>query len=311
LSGALKDSDTLNAIFNEVTDIEREEDNYFVTKTGDDRRRAIHHLNTAADLTVGYVNVPGGARGTVIALTSRLCRRIASAPGELQYVRLRVSLRDRAKNLFSVTDIASPIGFALNEDILETTEFRLNERRSYPPSILSRATGHEVTLNGVYYFLIRSKGHQLASQHQTFRKARNLEKDIWEGYISFPDGENRAAERAARNSAGMIIYQWRELANEKKNAKLDDFLAYATFRSSKPRIGAYVVAALAIGGVGGAMLNIALSVVRVGFDWMEWARPAAWAANASGALLLIFVAAVSLAVRRLWNLIRKALAKSP
>ncbi|MCV5598337.1 hypothetical protein OFN66_32140, partial [Escherichia coli] len=69
----------------------------------------------------------------------------------------------------------------------------------------------------------------------------------------------------------MIIYQWRAIAKDEK--PLDDFIAYASFRIVQAKIPAYLIAILAIGGVGGALLSVGIS----GLHWicgeMGWPKP--------------------------------------
>lgn len=263
LSNALKDGDTLNAVFNEVAAIEREADEHFIVKT-DTGRRIIHHVDPARDISILPVPIPGRPCGTTITLKSALCARINDPTNRAaqHYVRLRIFLHGDAQNLFTTDDGATSLGLSLTQDTLETTEFRLNERRSFPHVILERAAKGQVRLCSVHYFLIRSKDHHLGSQHQNFRKVRHLEPDIWTSYLLVGQPAPRGWTRKPR-ADGMIIYQWRAIARKDKVTNepvfLDDFIAYASFRIAKDKILAYFVAALAIGGVGSALLNVGLS----------------------------------------------------
>lgn len=274
LSNALKEADTLNAVFNEVAAIEREADEHFIIKT-DTSRRIIHHVDPARDISVLPVPIPGRPCGTTITLKSALCARINDQKNRApqHYVRLRIFLHGDAQNLFTTEDGATSLGLSLTQDMLETTEFRLNERRSFPHVILERAAEGQVRLESVHYFLIRSKDHQLGSQHQNFRKVRHLEPDIWTSYLLVGQPTPRKWSRKPR-ADGMIIYQWRAIARKDKATNqpvyLDDFIAYASFRIAKDKILAYFVAALAIGGVGSALLNVGLSGLARFLKIFEW-----------------------------------------
>jgi hypothetical protein len=260
LSNALKDGETLNAVFNEVSILQREEDNYFFIKTKSDTPRIIHQFHTENDVAVNSVNVPGSPQGTIIALKNSICERISDPKNcrSEHYIRLRIFLKGEARNLFTTEDRAASVGLSLTQDILETTEFRLNERRSYPADILQRAAQGSFVLDSIHYFLIRDRGYQLSSQHQTFRKVRHLEYDIWTTYLEV--GQPAKHKRLkSQSTGGMAIYQWREIASIGK--EIDDFIAYASFRTVRPRIAAYLVAILAIGGVGSAVLNCTLSLI--------------------------------------------------
>jgi hypothetical protein len=258
LSGALKDADTLNAVFNEVAEIDGEADDHFMVKTASGMRK-IHHVDVQREVQLTPMNSPGRGQGTVIALNSDLCARIAGDGdhnGE-HYVRLRIFLRGEARSLFTTEDQTRGVGLSLLQDVLETTEFRLNESRSYPPSMLERASRGRVRLASVHYFLIRSRDFQIGSQHATFRKVRNLEDDIWDGYLAV--GQPSSAGRRPKLGEGMIIYQWREIAEKGKS--LDDFIAYASFRTARPKIPAFLIAIVAIGGLGSAILNMTTNLI--------------------------------------------------
>jgi hypothetical protein len=302
LSNVLKDADTLNAVFNEVVQIEREEDSYFITSGSSAGFRVIHLIDPTNDIAINAVNVSGHGIGTIIALNSGLCDRIrnAQSAGSEQYVRLRIFLRGPVRNLFTNEDTTPGVGLALTQDVMETTEFRLNERRSYPSEVLRRATRGQVILQSVHYFLIRSKNYQLGSQHQNFRKVRYLEHDIWNSYIAVGQPRRRTGMTRAD---GMIIYQWREVAKEGES--LDDFIAYASFRMVRPKILAYLVAILAIGGVGGAILNVGIAALGRTFDWAGWARPSEGYANLWAGVALGILALLPMGVARVRQWWRK------
>lgn len=303
LSNALKDADTLNAVFNEVASVTRDEDDHFVIDTGK-AERIIHLLKPSKDIALHEVNVPGRSRGTLIALNSRLCSRIRAAQhiADEHYVRIRIYLHGDARSLFTTEDATPGLGLTLSQDVMETTEFRLNERRSYPPEILRRASLGRVNLRSVHYFLIRRKDFQLGSQHQNFRKVRYLEPDIWKSYLGVGQPAKRAARKSTQRAEGMIIYQWREMADD--DSGLDDFIAYASFRMVRPKILAYLIAILAIGGVGSAILNITLALFAKGFATMSWSSPGQGIANiyAGGVLGILAILPMGFdRVRRWWK----------
>ena len=289
LSNALKDADTLNAVFNQVAVIQHDADEHFIVATDSDRQRVIHHIEPSRDLAISPVTVPGRGRGTIVALNTALCDRIRNAAHSQHehYVRLRIFLRGEARSLFTAEESAPGVGLSLTQDVLETTEFRLNERRSYPPPILQSSMRGQVRLKSVYYFLIRSKNHQLGSQHQNFRKVRNLEPDIWTSYIRVGQPASRRWRRKPR-ADGMIIYQWRAI--EKDGKSLDDFIAYASFRRAQAKILAYLVAILAIGGVGSALLNFGIWGLKEAYESVGWAEPNDGVSNLAVGGLLAFLA---------------------
>lgn len=289
LSNALKDPDTLNAVFNQVAVIQHDADQHFIIATDPGKQRVIHHIDPLRDLAIGPVTVPGRGGGTTVALNTAFCDRIRDPAhsGHEHYVRLRVFLRGEARNLFTTEESAPGVGLSLTQDVLETTEFRLNERRSYPPPILQSSMRGHVKLKSVYYFLIRSKNHQLGSQHQNFRKVRNLEPDIWTSYLQVGQPPTPRWRRKPR-AEGMIIYQWR--ATDRQDKPLDDFIAYASFRRSQAKILAYLVAILAIGGVGSALLNVGIGLMHEIYAGLGWAKPKDGFSNLIVGALLAFLA---------------------
>lgn len=293
LSTALKDADTLNAVFNDVATLIREDDRDFTVMTATSTR-VIHHVDVESDLAVSAINIPGDKQGTIVALKSRICGEIAGDADPLRehYVRLRIFLQDDARNLFTTEDNTAGVGLSLSQDVLETTEFRLNERRSYPPSILQRATAGAVRLASVHYFLIRRKEFQLSSQHTNFRKIRYLEHDIWTNYLNV--GHDPARTERNKLADGMIIYQWREVAEGDKS--LDDFIAYASFRTARPRILAYFIAILAIGGVGSAAFGVMSAMLSATFLAIGWSKPSDGYLAALAGLVLAMVALLPMTV---------------
>ena len=301
LSGALKDIETLNAVFNEVSTLVRDKDRYFVVTAKPDKLRAIYKINVSQDISIDPINVPGKSAGTIVALNNCLCSDIVKAgkSHKEHYIRLRVFLEGPAQNLFSTEDRAASVGLALTQDILETTEFRLNERRSFPPDVLQRTADGQFFLESVHYFLIRSRDFQLSSQHQNFRKVRRLEDEIWSSYLSVGKPALRMRNRPVE---GMTIYQWRELAGGEKS--IDDFIAYASFRTGKPRIWTYFIAILAIGGIGSAILNVVLSGLARSFHAAGFHQPSPGYANLYAGLLLTAFALTPMAVawiNRAWK----------
>tara|TARA_R110002051_G_scaffold103257_1_gene175028 strand:+ start:198 stop:1292 length:1095 start_codon:yes stop_codon:yes gene_type:complete len=261
LSGVMKDESTLKAVFNDVAEVLREEDDFFVISLADGiENLAIHHIDVSKDISLEPVNVPGRSAGTTLTFKSSLCSRLQGPIGAQPYLRLRIHLGGPARNLFTTEDRAPGLGLALARGVVETTEFRLNERRSFPPDIFRRANSGRIILKSVHYFLIRSKRFQLGSQHQNFRKLRHLEGDIWKGYLAV--GRTPASRASERRASEMIIYQWRAMA--KDGGALDDFIAHASFSALRHQVPLYLMAALAIGGLGSAVLNITLALVDIG-----------------------------------------------
>ena len=308
LSTSLTDPDTLNAVFNDVSEIKSEGDDHFVVEI-DGSDRVVHRIDVGEDLSIQPISNIGGPDGSIIALKNVLCQRLntTSTISRQHYIRIRIFLHDQAQNLFTTEDGATSLGLSLTQDVLETTEFRLNERRSYPHEILKRSKDRHINLRSVHYFLIRSKNHQLGSQHQNFRKIRHLEPDIWTSYLQI--GQPPRGKFARKPQAdGMIIYQWRALAKngpECDREGLDDFIAYASFRIARDKILAYVVAVLAIGGVGSALLNVGLAALKAFAEWMSWAPIGSGKSNLAVGTILALLALAPMGFAKLMRWLGK------
>jgi hypothetical protein len=150
--------------------------------------------------------------------------------------------------------------------------------------------------------LIRGKNHQLGSQHQNFRKVRYLEPDIWTTYLSVGQPSKQRLGQKAR-ADGMIIYQWRDVADSGKS--LDDFIAYASFRVVQAKILAYLVAILAIGGVGGAVLNVGIACLHKVDGLFGWRPPGLGLSSFYTGIALGLLALLPMGIAKLQQSMRK------
>ena len=102
----------------------------------------------------------------------------------------------------------------------------------------------------------------------------------------------------SRLGEGMIIYQWREIAEAGKS--LDDFIAYASFRTARPKIAAFLIAIVAIGGLGSAILNITTNLIASLGGTFGW-EPGQLILNAVAAALLAAFVGLPMAVSAVRN----------
>lgn len=287
LSQVLKDPDALNAVFNAVVTIDSETDRSFETSTDRGPHLTIHRVDIGHDLILepqAGAAPPGGTRLVFTEALSRRLRRTPATAGERpHYLRFRIRFPAGVKEIFSETIAASESFLSPSIDLLELTEFRLNEKRSYPPSIAGLAAGKDFNLRAVHYFLIRDVKNQLVAQHSPNHRIRRLEEKIWANYlagaISLP-----GAQRTYRTER-MLIYHWRDKAKETVNTplavsdapetsvegqglsvtseppSLEDFSAFASFRRPSPNLPFYAIGAILLGAVGSATATVVAAMV--------------------------------------------------
>ncbi|OAG75632.1 hypothetical protein Amal_03185 [Acetobacter malorum] len=267
LGKSLKEGDTLNAVFNDVYNINKEFDGYFlVSKAGSSNigKKIIYEINVDNCIELSEVSIGGGSRGTILSISCKFIKFMKESDVKdhnniKKYIRLRIFLDKNSKNIFTSDDKSSDIGFSISQNLTEVTEFRFNERRSYPPDVLKRSfSGKQFNIKSIYYFLIRNKGYTLKSQHQNFKKIRFLEPGIWDIYASC----GNTKRKILRLNQSMMIYQWRMSAVEGSDG-IEDFTAYASFERSRLKFISYIVVLLAFGGVGGAVLNILVDYMKI------------------------------------------------
>ncbi|RDW13784.1 hypothetical protein DIE28_06220 [Paracoccus thiocyanatus] len=100
-------------------------------------------------------------------------------------------------------------------------------------------------------------------QHKPFRKVRRLEGKLWRHYLLGNGGERRVAEYE-RLADRMVIYHWREDAQDKR--PVEDFVAFASFRASARNIWLYLLIAVLLGAVG-STLSAGMSNI---FKWLDY-----------------------------------------
>lgn len=263
LAPILKNQETLKAVFNDIVKIHSTSDNnYTVKKTKNNNwSRRIWYIE---EDDLGIENVNGdGKHGVIITIKGSLFNRYNNIPDNAtnsadfkEYIRMRISLNDNGNCRFCITEIKSnTFGAVALQPKQEVIEFRLNERRSYPEEIETRAENGRIIINSVNYFLITNIDNQITTQHTKFKRVRQLEMSLWSAYIlGRKNDSDNDTKREAENfisedltSKKLSTYQWKNKSDivecknksdivEKKTIGLEDFNAYATFASSENKI---------------------------------------------------------------------------
>ena len=268
LSQVLKFGQTLDAVFNSVISLGDQGDRYYKTTDAGRHFTTIYSIEFGAnsDVRVEYLENDDGSTGSLIVFTETLCNRIRQQQAEgclNSYIRFRLHLKGPASELFSQeVDVNDQFTVPLIGR-LELTEFRLNEKRSYPSRIAELAREGQFHVTQIHYFLIRDLRHELTMQHKPFRKVRRLEGKLWRHYLLGNGGERRVAEYE-RLADRMVIYHWREDAQDKR--PVEDFVAFASFRASARNIWLYLLIAVLLGAVGSTLATGMSNILK----WMDY-----------------------------------------
>lgn len=252
LSVPLMSSNTLNAVFNDVVTLGPQTDTYYQATL---RRGDTFSIFRIDPEDVEFEDWEAdNSPGTRIVFTEKFCAKLASTSTEKCYLRFRLALVGPTCDLFS-SEVQS--GDKLLQAVvekLELTEFRLNERRSYPHRVAQVADGHDFKITVIHYFLIRDLSHQLLEQHAPFKKVRRLEPDIWTSYLSRGDSARTSAIKPSLVSR-FVIYHWKSSGRESAEG-VEDFIAFASFRTSTAGLLVYAFGILLLGAAGDLLADI-------------------------------------------------------
>ncbi|WP_157755672.1 hypothetical protein [Neomegalonema perideroedes] len=288
ISQVLKFGQTLDAVFNSVISLGDQGDRYYKTTNAGRHFTTIYSIDFSVDgdVHVEYIQNDDQSTGSLIIFTEKLCGRIRKQQAEgclNSYIRFRLYLKGPASEVFSQEiDVNDHFTVPLIGR-LELTEFRLNEKRSYPSSIAEIARKGQFNVAQIHYFLIRDLRHELTMQHKPFRKVRRLEGKLWRHYL-LDNGDERRVAEYERLADRMVIYHWREDAQDK--SPVEDFVAFASFRASARNIWVYLLIAVLLGAVGSSLATGVANILK----WRDYdVGPPGW----EGWLMLIVLFGVA------------------
>jgi hypothetical protein len=312
LSLLMEHGSTLNAVFNDVVTITERHELYFKTEINAKPHLTFHKVNVATDIDIQTIETDDGRLGTIFAFKQTFCGRIGT--GDDHYFRLRFVLDGRTRDLFT-SDTQPSDWFVVSSFVrTELTEFRLNERRSFPSAIAER-TRNFFDVVTVHYFLMRDLRFELADAHTNFRKMRRLEANLWRHYLrGTPPGQDpgwRVRRALARGAAkDTIIYHWRVGNNSEP---VSDFIALARFRVPTQNLIVYAIIIGFLGGMGNAFYSIALGILsNFGLSPAATDQPTIYTNLKATTVLLVIALTVPLLLRKLvqlWTWLTDAVAE--
>lgn len=247
LSPVLRLGVTANAVFNDVVALGAEGEGSYEIRRGEEVT-TIYRIGRD-DIELERADDPLIGNGTRIVFKASLCSRMRIGTGK-RYLRLRIVFDGDAATTFSSEVVARDRAFASSAGRLELTEFRLNERRSYPAAITERADLGRFRLRTVHYFLIRDIEHQLVVQHAPFEKVRRLETALWSDYVA--DAYGADTERVADR---LVIYHWKVKARDGRD-DVGDFIAFASFRTTTTSLTFYAFMIVLLGAAGSVLATL-------------------------------------------------------
>ncbi|MBC2689795.1 hypothetical protein [Pseudomonas kielensis] len=190
-----------------------------------------------------------------------------SLPG---YIRFRIKLNSNETKVISQSYKHTDSIILSRLESTEIVDFRLNEVRDLPGIIQSKDL-IGAGIKNIHFFLIREVDSEYKQAHANFHRCRLLEKELWNEYLSLDLKENMAPKQ-------MLIYHWKEsgkkleIASRKKKpapkeayASIEKFTAFAKFSKitvTYKNLLLFVMFALLIGAVSGAMGNVLYNFVR-------------------------------------------------
>ena len=207
-------------------------------------------------------------------LPSDPCKRVLeferSRWDGLGYVRLRVHLDGTARQLFSTEIAAGDWRLTTATSVTETTEFRFNERRSYPDPVARRIGDGVFAIERVHYFLIRDLEQQLTGQHSPLRSVRRLEPLLWTPYLQGEPTSTEVWRAPAKVMNRLAIYHWSTKFRPEGGAA--SFTAFASFRTARVHLSIYAIAIVLFGAMGGILAASLSSRLRAAVDLDEGHR---------------------------------------
>jgi len=258
LTDTLRYGDTLKAVFNDLVTAGTGDAYSYLTELDGAPHLTVHRFDPRTDVQFEPLAAMP-LDGTIVTFGEELCSRMRDAgPGD-HYLRLRVSLDGPSRDLFS-SEVASG-DWRLNTatGITEVTEFRFNERRSYPEDVARRASNRSFAIERIHYFLIRDLEHQLTSQHRQLRNIRRLEGALWTAYLQGEprsSGTWRAPPSVMRR---LTIYHW---SASNKDGPIEAFTAFASFRAARAHLLLYAIAIVLLGALGSLLASFLIDRLR-------------------------------------------------
>lgn len=288
LGSTLRYGETLKAVFNDPVVSGSGDASSYPTEIDGEPHLTVQMIDPARDLVVEPLAIDP-LDGTIVTFGEELCERMR-VRGGCQYLRLRVHLQGRARDLFSTDIAAGDWRLTTATSVTETTEFRFNERRSYPDAVARRIGEGVFAVARIHYFLIRDLEQQLTGQHSPLRNVRRLEPSLWTPYLQGEptrEGTWRAPNKVMNRLA---IYHW------SKKFGSDDaqpsFTAFASFRTARVHLSIYAVAIILFGAMGSLLAALLTSRLSVPVDAAE-VRGELLAAGAVAVLIVVYWLTVS------------------
>ena len=251
LSSLLKEPTTLSAVFNDTLEVgHHKAGSLEVLKKNELSFRIISVDFAIPDqLTIEHIVEEDGQFGTIITFGSGVFSRMQDVGDH--YIRFRLNLSDGLSDMLVSRIEPRDRLFLSSFYRTQMIEFRLNEKRNFSRTLRERQNdGRSPAILAVHYFLVRDLNVEMVQSHATFRKMRRLEPRLWDNYLS---------ELGSPKRENMIIYHWREVAEQNKT--IEDFIALTSFREASDNLWLYILAIIVLGAIGSSTQSLLTSVL--------------------------------------------------
>jgi hypothetical protein len=239
----LADADMAIAIFNEEAQVRGTAQNQssFSIQLGEEEL-SCWKLQPKYELKFEDVTNSNSTPGTIITFDPKVFAVVSDQT--TRYVRLRINLSSEAEAAFFTRYDPADRWFLSGFDEIEVVDFRFNEARNLPRSVIERMT-RGLRILEINYFIIRDITHDLTLSHSELKKCRTLESLVWSKYVQC----GLETTIPLRNA---IIFYWQKVKGNTSSIK--DYNALARFRRRKTGLRAinwFVFSTLLLGIVAG------------------------------------------------------------
>ena len=247
----MRSDKALSAIFNDTLTLSDNSDDFFeAEKDGKTHLRILKIKQNEKSIRKIEEKTRSDEKstGSVIKFSKSLFERMNKVGDH--YIRIRIPLKGNLKEIFITENFPNDHIFLSSFYKSDLIEFRINERRNYGPNLIRNYKLMDPPkIRAVHYFLIRDLKSDFVRSHAEFRKMRRLEPLLWEEYL----------QELGVNADNMIIYHWRDVA--KANSTVDDFIAFALFRTAKYNIMYFIIFILVAGAIGSGIFSIFSEII--------------------------------------------------
>jgi hypothetical protein len=179
------------------------------------------------------------------------------------YLRFRIDLEPQnIKDILLYQDFPKDSLLQSSTDKKEFLDFRLNETRSLPNSILEKYGENFINIKKIHFFLMREYRDEMNMSNPVSPRYRVLEDHTWSNYFK--------KDKPNLKLGYMLAYHWKFTPEENKNKEYINNLTLSTKFSFKEssifKVVLFVLLSLSLGAIGGIAGNFATDIIRYNIE---------------------------------------------